>query len=93
MKFPVHELIAGTTIKVTWANTEAIPTPISSAIRDRSEVIVSSTAAVASGNGLYYALHTMPNSSGWYVNEWIATLGVNTYVNRQFIRAYKGDVD
>jgi len=93
MRLPVQEVIGGTTFKATWVNSGVLPGAISSSIIDRTGTVVQSLTAVSSGNGFYYALMHVPASPGWYVNEWVAQISVNTYVNRQFVRAYTGDVD
>jgi hypothetical protein len=38
----------------------------------------------ASGNGHYYALIAHPGSVQWVVQEWIAVINANTYIDRQF---------
>lgn len=89
----VVERVAGTTLKVTWINSGVVPGTICSTLRDRDEALVNSTAATNSGGGFYYALHGLPNSACWLVNEWIAVIGANTYVDRQFVRVLKPEVD
>lgn len=84
---------AGTTFKATWCSSGAVASPILSTLRDASETLVSSVAATASGDGRYYAFHSLPNSPQWLVNEWIATVNANTYVSRQLVRVVKPEVD
>lgn len=89
----VIRTIGGTTLKPTWVNSGVTPTSLSSALLDASENLVNSIAATSSLNGFFYALHAVPNTRAWFVNEWIAVVGVNTYVSRQFINAQKLEVD
>lgn len=93
MKWPVVDVFAGTTLKAAWVNSGAVPSPICSALFDRSEALVSSVAATSSGNGFYYATHLLPNSSAWYVNKWFATINASTYVNAQLVHAFAPEVD
>jgi hypothetical protein len=87
------EVIAGSTIRVTWVNEGSVALPISSALFDNEETLVHSVAAVASGNGYYYADHPVPNSACWLVNQWIAVINANTYRDRQFVHAVLPEVD
>lgn len=89
----VVDVIAGTTLKTTFVNSGAAADFIGSALRDRSETIVNSVAAVSSGNGFYYALHAIPNSAQWFVNEWVSVFTANTYVNRQLVHVHALEVD
>lgn len=93
MQINVLETIAKTTERLTWVSSGVAAASISSALRDNSDALVSSIAATSSGNGFYYALMTMPGSSCWCVNEWIAVIGVNTYVYRQNVHVNKLEVD
>lgn len=90
-----HEVIAGSTFMPTWFSDGVTPTTIASAIRNSSESLVNSVAAVASGGGHYYALNPIPSSYGntWFVNEWIAVINANTFVSRQFVRAVLPETD
>jgi hypothetical protein len=83
------EIVAGTTLKTTWVSTGAIPGSIVSRLVNGTEAMVVSATGVSSGNGHYYALHYLPNSEAYYVNEWFAYIGANTYVSRQLIHAHK----
>lgn len=93
MKLPVVELLAGTTLKAAWVNSGATASPICSALFDKDEALVSSIAATSSGNGFYYATHLLPNSTAWYVNKWYAVINANTYVDAQWVRAVRPEVD
>lgn len=83
----VIEKVAGTTLRVTFVSSGSVPTLISSALLDKADAVVNSTALVNSlGGGSFYAVHQLPNTPGWYINEWKATIQANNYVERQFVR-------
>lgn len=93
MRVNAYERIAGTTFKGTWVNSGVTPSPISSALKDRSGAVVSSLAATSSGNGLYFALHQLPNSAQPLLNEWRAWVNSFEYVNRQLVNVIDVKVD
>lgn len=93
MRIPVIETIAGNTLRVTWCSSGVIAGALGSALWSGSETLINSVAAVDSGNGFYYALHNVPRSGGWYVNEWVGQIGVNTYVSRQLVKSFRLEVD
>lgn len=89
----VLDTIVGGTVKVTWVNSGVIPSALRSLLFDKNETLVGSMDGVSSGNGFFYALHTIPNSAGFYANKWYATINANTYVTPQFLRALTYQVD
>ena len=93
MRPAVIEKLAGTTLKVTFVNSGAVASPIGSALLDTSDALINSVAATSSGNGFYYALHLLPNSAQWLVNEWKATIAANSYTERQMVRVRKMETD
>lgn len=93
MRINVIDVIAGTTLRMTWTNSGATVDSIASRLINGSETIVNTITPVSSGNGHYFAVHPIPNTPGWYVNEWVASIAANTYVNRQFVKAFKPEVD
>lgn len=93
MRIQVIECIAGTTLRTTWVNSGVTPGSICSALLSGSETLVHSVSASDSGNGHYHALHSIPNSSAWYVNRWLAQIGAMVYENRQVVRAVRLEVD
>lgn len=95
MRIPVVEVIAGTTLRATYVSSGMTVTPLSSALLSGSETLVHSIAAVASGNGHFFALHAIPTSpgAGWFVNEWIGIIASNTYVDRQLVRVHRLEVE
>lgn len=92
MRIPVYERIAGTTFRATYVSSGVSADLISSALIDKTETLVSSTTAVNSGNGFYYALHTLPNTPDWFVNQWISVIQASTYIDRQFVRGVHPEV-
>jgi hypothetical protein len=82
----IYDVIAGSTKKLTWVSSGVTPGTIACSLRDRGEALINSVAATASGNGAYFAVVPHPTSYGgqWVVNEWVAVINGNTYVNRQF---------
>ena len=89
MRIPTVDVIAGTTLRATWVNSGTTPSNITAALRTGSETVVSSVAAISSGNGHYFGLLPIPVDGKWYINEWIAIIASNTYVDRQLVRAVK----
>jgi hypothetical protein len=83
----VYDCIADSTKKLTWVSSGTVPSQISCALRmtNSAQTLISSMAASTSGNGFYYGVLMHPGSAGkWVINEWIAVINANTYVNRQF---------
>ena len=93
MRQNVVECIAGTTLRVTWVSSGAVPSSLYSRLVSGSEAMVHSATAIDSGNGHFYAVHPVPTSGGWYINEWVGIINANTYVNRQLVRAERLEVD
>jgi hypothetical protein len=93
LRFPIIEKVAGTTLKATLVSSGATINPVSSALFDINETLVNSIAATSSGDGHYYAMHLLPNTRAWYINQWIGVIEANTYVERQFVHALKPEVD
>lgn len=93
MRIPVTERIAGTTLRATWISSGTAVSSIYSILRDSEEAIVNTATPVDSGNGHFFAIHPIPTSAGWYVNEWVAIVAANTYIDRQFVRSIRPEVD
>lgn len=93
MRISVTELIAGTTLRATWASSGTTPSAMQSLLIDRGETIVSTASPVDSGNGHWYAVHRVPTTPGWYINEWRSVILTNTYTDRQFIKSVWPEVD
>lgn len=89
----VYDALAFTTEKLTWVSSGVTPGSISSALIDKNEVLISSTAGTSSGNGFYYAIMVHPGSACWVVNEWRATINGNLTIQRQFGRVRTMEVD
>jgi len=93
MRIPKVEVIAGTTLRATWVNSGVIPSSLTSALLTGSETCISSVAAISSGDGHFFALHEIPTSGGWYINQWIGIIASNTYRDRQLVQAHRLEVD
>ncbi len=83
----------GGTIKFTWVSSGAVASPIISKISDGAETVVNTATVQSSGNGHYFALHPAPNTPGFYVNGWLATISANTYANGQIFKVKRTEVD
>ena len=83
----------GNTVKFTWVSSGAVPASIISTILDGAESIVSSLTAVSSGDGHYYANMAAPNTPGYYVNRWNATIGANSYHSARKFQVIRTEVD
>ena len=83
-RIPTYEFIVGTTKRLTWASSGTTAAGICATIRSSANTLVSSMAAVSSGDGHYYVVMVHPSTPGWYVNEWVASINANTYIDRQF---------
>lgn len=92
-RIPIVECLAGTTITFTWVSSGAAPGLISAALLSGSESLISSISATASGNGHFFAYLNIPTSGGAYVNEWFATIGVNTWRSRQLVLSHRLEAD
>lgn len=96
MRIQVEEVIAGTTIMVTWVSSA---TPVSSgwsAIFSGSESLISSAQMVDSGDGRHwFAKHFVPDSPApcYWGNRVLMRIGVETYVNRQLLKSFRLEVD
>ena len=92
MKIPISERIAGTTIRPTWVNSGVTPSDICSTLLGSGETLIDSLTAIQSGTGLFYGIHTLPRSPGWFINEWVSVINARTYIDRQFIRGVHPEV-
>jgi hypothetical protein len=86
MRVKITNKVLGDVAKTTWVGSGSTPDTITSALFDASQTCVQSIAAVSSGGGYYFAMHQLPNTPGWYCNEWKASLGGYFYVSRQLIK-------
>ncbi|CAB4170003.1 hypothetical protein UFOVP1082_49 [uncultured Caudovirales phage] len=91
MRINIIEKIGGTTLKTTAVNSGVIADACWSVLYNKAETVISSVTAASSGNGFYFALHALPNSRVWLVNEWCQRVGVNTYAERQFVKVILPD--
>ena len=89
----MKRFLTGDTVFFTWTNSGVAPSQISSALLDKDDVLVNSMTAVSSGNGHYFAPHTLPNTPGFYVNEWKWVLDSYPGRARQRVRGTTGEAD
>lgn len=93
MRVPIVEAVAGDTIRFTLVSSGDTASPISSALYEGTETLISSVTATSSGNGFYYASMSIPSSHSWLVNEWRATIAGVVRVSRQMVRVHRVEVD
>lgn len=93
LRIPVLDVIAGTTLRLTWSSSGSAPSSLLMHILDKNEAVVSSVTPVDSGNGNYFAPLYIPTSDRWYVGRSIAVIDARTYVNRVLIQTNKMQVD
>ena len=93
LKVPLLEVIAGTTLKLTWVSSGVTPTSLRMCLRDKDEALVSSVTPTNSGGGLYFAPLFVPRSWPYYIAETIAVIDANTYANRALVKAQKLEVN
>ena len=89
----LKKILIGDTLKVTWINSGITPSTILMMVRNSSDTLVSSAAMTSSGNGHYYGLYTLPNTTGYYVAETIATISTYPYKDRIKFKAVTGEAD
>ena len=89
----LQEFLIGDTLKSTWVNSGASPSDIRSSVFNGEETSVGSATMTSSGNGHYYAFHTIPNTPGFYVAETLATIGGYPFKRRVSFKAVKEEVD
>lgn len=90
----VREVVAGSAYRATWVSpTGAIPSQITSAIKNSSNTVINSLTPVSSGNGYFYCDHQLPNSAQPFINEWRAWINSYEFVGRAIVRALDIKVD
>lgn len=89
----IVEEFVGSTLRTTWINSGATASPISSALYDSSNTLISSVAQTSSGDGHYYADIALPMTPGWFLNEQIGVISANTYRRFQYVRVVWPEVD
>ena len=94
----VDRALVEDTVRATWVSSgTAVNCGISAALITSSgdpptEVLVSSDTATDSGNGHYFRDITLPNTAGWYLVEWRATVDGATFKDRDRFRVITGEV-
>jgi hypothetical protein len=83
----------GSTLRATLVCSGATITGGYSCLRDSSHSLVTSRAAVDSGNGHLYADLPLPTSAQWMVNEWGAIINANTYRRFSLVDVKTVEVD
>lgn len=83
----------GSTLRATLVSSGATIAGGYSCLRDGSNALVTSRAAVDSGNGHLYADLPLPNSAQWMVNEWGVTINTNTYRRFSLVEVKTVEVD
>lgn len=78
MNPPIVTEFIGSTLRATFVCSGATVSGYA-CLRDASNAVVTSRAAVDSGNGHMYADLPLPNSAQWMVNEWGVVINANTY--------------
>jgi hypothetical protein len=79
LKPPIITEYIGSTLRATFVCSGATISGGYACLRDASNAMVTSRAAVDSGNGHLYADLPLPNSAQWMVNEWGTIINANTY--------------
>jgi hypothetical protein len=83
----------GSTLRATLVSSGSTLTGVFSCLRDKENVLVTSRAAVDSGNGHWYADISLPSSAQWMVNEWGCTISGNTYRRFALVEVKAVEVD
>lgn len=93
MRPPIITEYIGSTLRATFVCSGASISGGYSCLRDGSNALVTSRAAVDSGNGHLYADLPLPNSAQWMVNEWGVTISANTYRRFALVEVAALEVD
>jgi H+/gluconate symporter-like permease len=83
----------GSTLRATLVTSGATISPLSTALYDKNDVLVTSISMASSGNGFYYGDIPLPNSAQWMLNEFVAVINANTYRRFQLVNVLKPEVD
>jgi hypothetical protein len=83
----------GSTLRATFVCSGATISSGYSCLRDGSNALVTSRAAVDSGNGHLYADLPLPTSAQWMVNEWGGIINTNTYRRFSIVEVAGLEVD
>lgn len=89
----MDKFLSGDTRQFTWISSGAAASPISAAILNSADAVVSSVSMTDSGAGHYYAVMTMPNTQGYYVKETLATVNSKQYKQREKFKIILCEVD
>lgn len=89
----LSRFLVGDTIRVTWINSNVIPSVLFASVYDGNEILVDSGTMTSSGNGYYFYDHTIVNTPGFYVVETRATIASMLYKRRVKFQASLIQVD
>lgn len=89
----MDEYLSGDTKRFTWVSSGQTPSPITAAVIDAKETVVSSASMVSSGNGHYYLNVTLPTTDGYYVKETKQTMAGKDYRQREKFKIVLCEVD
>jgi len=90
----LKNVLVGDTFKQTFIASGTDPSVMVASILDGSEIIVSSGAGVNSLNGHFYRnVSGGVSTPGYYVSQWVATIGGLVYIRRRRFKAILGEVD
>lgn len=85
--------IFGDTKTFTWISSGQTASPMTIALINGDETVVSCGTMTGSGNGHYFLAVTLPTTPGFYVSEYLATISSKIYKKRKLIQITKGDAD
>lgn len=89
----INKHLIGDTVRLTWVSSDITPSTILANVYNNAETLVGSGSMVSSGNGHYYYDYTIPNTTGYYVAETLATINSLPYKRRTKFKAVTGEVD
>ena len=89
----IKKHLIGDTIQITMINSGVTPSAALAKVYDSAETLVGSGTMTTSGNGHYFYNFTIPNSTGYYVAETLATINGLPYKNRRKFKVVTGEVD
>lgn len=89
----IKQYLIGDTFPIVWINSGITPSAIIMSVYNGNETMVDSVSMTSSGNGHYFALHTVPDTPGFYVAETLAIINGKPFKRRQKYEAVTYEVD
>lgn len=89
----MDKYLSGNTQIFTWVSSGQSPSPITAAVLDISNTVISSGSMTSSGNGHYYRNVTMPTTEGFYIKETKATISGDVFRDREKFQVILCEVD